>query len=156
MTSRSTARIVVGFDGSHSSMAALHWAALQAASTGSTIELVMTWEWPMDLGWPPALPEDYSPEAIALEELKSAEQRVREMHGEINVRSHLVHGRPGAALVEASWDAALLVVGSQNHGELTRTLFGSVRNHCVAHAHCPVLVFHFTEQRTRQPAPILE
>jgi nucleotide-binding universal stress UspA family protein len=148
-------RIVVGIDGSHSSIAALHWAAIQATSTGSILELIMTWEWPMDLGWCPTLPADYNPEASAHEILDEAEERVREMHGDVQVRSTLIHGQASSALIEASRGAALLVVGNRGHGEFVGMLLGSVSEHCVAHAHCPVLVFRFQEERTRQHCPHL-
>ena len=46
-----TGRIVVGIDGSPSSLDALSWAARQADLTGSTLEVVMTWEWPSSYGW---------------------------------------------------------------------------------------------------------
>ena len=123
MDTSSARRIVVGFDGSHSSIAALHWAAIEAMSTGSTLELVMTWEWPVNCGWPQALVGSYNPEAIAREELETAEQRVREMHRDVDIHSRLVQGRPASALVEASWGAALLVVGSsERHSGFMGTL----------------------------------
>ena len=143
-------RIVVGIDGSHSSIAALHWAAIEATSTGSILELIMAWEWPMDLGWSTILPADYNPEATAHQILDEVEERVREMHGDVQMRSSLIHGQASSTLVEASWGAALLVVGNRGHGEFVGMLLGSVSEHCVAHAHCPVLVFHFQEQRTEQ------
>ena len=153
MDPSSARRIVTGFDGSYSSIAALHWAAIEAKATGSTLELVMAWQWPVICGWPQAFIDSYNPQAIALEELETAEKRAREMHPDVDIRSRLVHGQPASALVDASWGAALLVVGSgQPHRKFWRFLFVSVRNHCVANAHCPVVVFHFVERRLGQPA----
>ena len=40
-------RIVVGIDGSLSSIAALNWAQRQALLAGSTLEAITTWEWPI-------------------------------------------------------------------------------------------------------------
>jgi nucleotide-binding universal stress UspA family protein len=34
----------------------------------------------------------------------------------------------------------MLVVGSRGHGAFTGMLLGSVSEHCVTNAHCPVLV----------------
>ena len=39
-------RIVVGVDGSPSSIAATEWAANYAQLTGASLEVIMTWEWP--------------------------------------------------------------------------------------------------------------
>ena len=53
-------RIVVGIDGSVSSIAALEWAADQAELTGSALEVLVTWEWPYGYGWAP-VPNNYDP-----------------------------------------------------------------------------------------------
>jgi nucleotide-binding universal stress UspA family protein len=36
--------------------------------------------------------------------------------------------------------AELLVVGSRGHGGLTEALLGSLSQHCVHHARCPVVI----------------
>ena len=45
-TASARQRIVVGIDGSNSSVAALEWAAQQAALTAAKIEAITTWQWP--------------------------------------------------------------------------------------------------------------
>ena len=55
-------RIVAGVDGSPSSLDALSWAARQAHLTGSSLEVVMTWEWPSSYGWAAPIPDDFDPE----------------------------------------------------------------------------------------------
>ena len=61
--SSDTGRIVVGFDGSESSTDALAWAVRQAVLTGSTLEVMMTWEWPSSYGWSVPIPDDFDPES---------------------------------------------------------------------------------------------
>lgn len=142
MTSTQTgpARIVVGVDGSPSSMAALEWAANQAELTGSTLDVVAAWEWPMTYGAPFALPSEYDPAADARRELDDAIATARTAHPKVQFRPVVVEGHPAPALVDASRGASLLVVGSRGHGEFAGMLLGSVSEHCVTKAHCPVLV----------------
>jgi len=135
-----THRIVVGVDGSKCSLAALHWAARQAELTGSALEVITTWEWPNTYGVVLAVPEGYDPEADARAVLDDVLKTVREDHPDLVVRPIVVRRHPAPALVEASRGADLLVVGSRGHGEFTGMLLGSVSEHCVTNAHCPVLV----------------
>ena len=58
----------------------------------------------------------------------------------VQFRPVVVEGHPAPALVDASRGASLLVVGSRGHGEFAGMLLGSVSEHCVTKAHCPVLV----------------
>jgi len=133
-------RIVVGVDGSKCSLAALHWAARQAELTGSDLEVITTWEWPNSYGVVLVVPDGYNPEADARAVLDDVLETVRENHPGLVVRLVVVRRHPAPALVEASRGADLLVVGSRGHGEFTGMLLGSVSEHCVTNAHCPVLV----------------
>jgi nucleotide-binding universal stress UspA family protein len=56
------------------------------------------------------------------------------------VEKSTVYGHPAQALVEASREADLLVVGHQGHGGFAGMLVGSVSIHCVTGAFCPVVV----------------
>jgi nucleotide-binding universal stress UspA family protein len=51
-----------------------------------------------------------------------------------------VEGNAAQALIDAAAGAELLVVGSRGHGGFVEALLGSVGQHCVQHASCPVLV----------------
>jgi nucleotide-binding universal stress UspA family protein len=100
----------------------------------------MTWEWPTNYGWAPPLPADYTPGTDARRVLDEAVEKVRSTHPDVDVRATVIEGHPAPALIEASWGADLLVLGSRGHGEFVGMLLGSVSEHCVTHAHCPVLV----------------
>ncbi len=133
-------KIVVGHDGSVASLRALSWAAKQAVLTASTLEIVMTWEWPMSYGWAVPVPTDFDPESDIQKVLDSAVAGVLSEHPGLRVESRLISGHPAPILVEASKDADLLVVGSRGHGEFVGMLIGSVSEYCATNAHCPVLI----------------
>jgi nucleotide-binding universal stress UspA family protein len=139
-SSSDTGRIVVGFDGADSSLHALSWAARQAVLTGSTLDVVMTWEWPSSYGWAVPIPDDFDPEADTRKVLDTAIADAVAEQPELKVEGRLVNGHPAPVLVEASKSADLLVVGSRGHGEFVGMLVGSVSEYCVTNAHCPVLV----------------
>ena len=140
MTNGQKARIVVGVDGSESAEAALEWAARQAEMTGSVLEVVITWDWPKSYGFPMPLPSDFRPFTIANSVLDTAVEAIEGSHPGLEISKVVVEGYAAEVLVEASKDADLLVVGSRGHRELVGMLLGSVSEHCVTHAHCPVLV----------------
>jgi nucleotide-binding universal stress UspA family protein len=135
-------RVVVGLDGSAPSLDALDWAGSFAESAGARIELVTAWSWPSSYGWAVPLPEGYSPASDAERVLSEARVRLLERHPGLEVTTAALEGHPAQVLVERSDGAALLVVGSRGHGQFAGMVIGSVSEHCAAHAHCPVLVFH--------------
>jgi nucleotide-binding universal stress UspA family protein len=135
-----THRIVVGVDGSLSSVAALNWALRQAELTGSTLEAITTWEWPTAGGLGMATPSEFDPKSDATKVLDEVIASAEPGHDSVSIESKVVGGPAGMALVDASRGADLLVVGSRGHGELVSFLLGSVSEHCVTHAHSPVLV----------------
>jgi nucleotide-binding universal stress UspA family protein len=138
--SSDTGRVVAGFDGADSSLHALSWAARQAVLTDSTLEVVMTWEWPSSYGWAVPIPDDFDPEADTRKVLDTAIAGAQSEYPGLKVEGRLINGHPAPVLVEASKAADLLVVGSRGHGEFVGMLIGSVSEYCVTNAHCPVLV----------------
>lgn len=58
----------------------------------------------------------------------------------IPVNTEVSHGSPNFALIEASRDADLLVVGSRGRGGFRELLVGSTSLAVTAYAHCPVAV----------------
>ena len=133
--------VIVGVDGSTSSLGAVRWAGDYAAATGAPVTLIAAWQWPTSYGWSIPMPEDYEPSADAQRILAEAAATLREQHPSLSVETEAVEGPPAQVLVDASKTAALLVVGSRGHGQLTGMIIGSVSERCVAHAHCSVLVY---------------
>ena len=58
----------------------------------------------------------------------------------VNVSSVVIAGHPAQVLLDASVGAELLVIGNSGHGGFTESLPGSVREHVITNATCPVLV----------------
>src|SRR5580658_2350584 len=137
-------RIVVGVDGSPTSRAALRWAVRQAKFTDGTVDAVMAWEIPLVLqsyGWAPVyVEEDGDFKADARKTLDTVISQEVGPADSQRVRSLVVNGHPAQALIDAADGADLLVVGSRGHGSFAEALIGSVSQHCVHHAPCPVLI----------------
>jgi nucleotide-binding universal stress UspA family protein len=140
-----TPRIVVGVDGSSSSMTALRWAVRQGELTGATVEAVISWQYPVNYGtygWAPVSMEEEGTDfgELAEKTVTDAINAVVDPGRDVRVRPMVAHGNPAQVLLDAAKGADLLVVGSRGHGGFTGALLGSVSQHCVHHSHCPVVV----------------
>jgi nucleotide-binding universal stress UspA family protein len=132
-----TSVVVVGVDGSTDSEAALRWADHYAQSTGASLRVVVAWQRAMSYGYPMMF-EGYAPDRDARQ---VAEKAVTELHIDADrVTIETPDGPAGHALVQASEDADLLVVGHHGQRVVATLLLGSVSNHCVHHAKIPVVV----------------
>ncbi len=140
-SAHSEGRIVVGVDGSPTSLRALEWAARQAELTGGVLEPIVAWEWPTSYGWALGLPAEFSPEADAKKVLEDAVAPVRAAHPKVRIVARVVEGHPAPVLVDASHGADLVVVGSRGHGEFVGMLIGSVSEHASTSSHCPVVIY---------------
>ena len=139
-------KIVVGIDGSDASKDALRWAVEDARARGAEVVALYAYEVtvpttdavptaPVDL---PGLITEVHNDA-----LQFVTERVREVVGNsmgVDVAPIAVEDAPAKALLDASRDADLLVVGSHGHG-LSGLLLGSVSLECAQHAACPVLIY---------------
>jgi nucleotide-binding universal stress UspA family protein len=138
-------RIVVGIDGSPGSKTALQWALTQAKLVGATVEAVATWQDPAmngySLGW---APEPYDGESLARLTQKTLDGTLDEVLSQyqqpVEVSTRVAEGHPAQILPEVAIGAQMLVVGTRGHGTFAGILLGSVSQHCVQHATCPVVV----------------
>jgi nucleotide-binding universal stress UspA family protein len=131
--------VVVGVDGSDPSKAALAWALRYAEMSGARLLAVTAWQAPpLVRGTAVTESVDWQNQA----ELAQG-QAVRRIVGdqpEVAVNTLIEQGHPALVLVEEARVADLLVVGDRGLGEFAGTLLGSVSEHCVTHASCPVVV----------------
>jgi nucleotide-binding universal stress UspA family protein len=146
MSSSTSFIVVVGFDGSRDSQAALEWAAEEARQRSGELRLITAWT-KQPMSWYPAVMETAvggiavadSPQedasTIQAKALKSLEEKGVSATGQV-VHSHSA----AAAILDAAAEADLVVVGSRGHGGFTGLHVGSVTTHVVNHAPAPVLV----------------
>jgi nucleotide-binding universal stress UspA family protein len=135
--------VVVGVDGSGSSVAAVDFAFEQAQARGASLTAVLAWRDPVRTG-----PGDLLPLVYDLDELEQENAAVlaesiaghAEMYSDVVVKEKLVRGHADDVLGEEALSAQLLVVGSRGRGAFRGLLLGSVSRSLVHHAPCPVAV----------------
>lgn len=136
-----TGWIVAGLDGSESSRPALRWALRQAVLTGSRVEVLTAWHIPITYGWAPLPEEDLDLESAARKMQADVLAEVAGSAGEgPEVRARVVEGNAAGVLINASKDADLLVLGNRGYSGFTEALLGSVSQHAVQQATCPVVI----------------
>ena len=150
-------RIVVGVDGSPTSDEALRWAIRQAQLTGASVDAVTAWEYPASMGGfglaPMGMYDNTDFAKVAADIVTGAIGRVADpADGGVTVRPRVAEGNAASVLLAAADGADLLVVGSRGHGGFTAALLGSVSQHCVQHARCPVVVIR-GQARGTVPGP---
>jgi nucleotide-binding universal stress UspA family protein len=133
-------RIVVGVDGSASSIAALRYGARMAAAFDAPLEAVTMWTYPAYAD--PALVKEWSPERDAKAILDEAIERAFAGDPPEGLKRTVMSGPPARVLIEMSKDSGMLVLGSRGRGGFVGLLLGSVSAACAEHAHCPVIVVH--------------
>ncbi len=134
-------RVVVGFDRSSASHAAIDFAFREAASRSATLQVIHAWD-------------DHSVVTAAYVPDNELDRLRRRVHQQLtaDLRPHarafpdvavtltLVHGAPDRALLDAAVGAELLVVGSRGHSGLATLILGSTSTTVLQHARCPVVV----------------
>jgi nucleotide-binding universal stress UspA family protein len=140
-------RVVVGVDGSASSIRALTWAAKEAEMRGGALQVVH-----VDFYRHEAL-EALAPQMLEVEHsvLDRAVAKARELAPGIVVTGRVCEPPAGKALIEASRGAELLVVGCRGSSRLRELALGSVSIECAHHAFCPVVIVR--PAATEEPGP---
>ncbi len=136
-------RIVVGVDGSAASISALRWAIRQGRLTGARVDAITAWRYPATFADPTLIDtNDYEDDARRI-----VTQSVTEnpSGSEVEVRPLVMFGHPAQVLLDAADGADLLVVGSRGHGGFAEAMLGSVGQHLVHHAPCPVVIIRGKE-----------
>lgn len=141
MTNDTDKPIVVGVDGSESSIAALRRARTIADALHRPIVVVASWFAPAFTGGG-ALAYDWDPVGDAQLVLDDAVIEVYGRKDPDGVTTKVLEGHAAATLVKESANASMIVVGSRGHGGFAGLLLGSVSSAVAEHADCPVLVVH--------------
>jgi len=152
-----TRSVVVGVDGSPQSLGAARFGAALAGRRGLAVRLLHGYLHPFGYGslslsaYDPAVP-DPRPEARRM--LADAVAIVRSEHPSVDVSAAQVAAGGAAALVEASGEAAAVVVGHRGLGGFAELVLGSVGSQVAAHASCPVVVVR-PQETERGGAPVV-
>jgi nucleotide-binding universal stress UspA family protein len=136
----STRTIVVGVDESAAAIAAVRWASTEAQQRSARLLLVHVYNaMPAPLLAGPVPQQAF--DDVRTRALEVVEECAGYVDPAVAVATRTVAGSPGQVLEEVSADADLLVVGgSAHHSAPVRLALGSVAQHCVNHARCPVVV----------------
>ena len=136
--------LVVGHDRSAGAEAALELALQLGSDLHAPVVILRAWSMvtaPRPANWTfgyvPS--EDELAEAVQNELVADTRARVDRFPG-VDVGFRVDHRGPARALIEASREARMLVVGSRGLGGFGELVLGSVSDQCVRYAACPVLV----------------
>ncbi|MDO5499434.1 MAG: universal stress protein [Propionibacteriaceae bacterium] len=139
-----TNTVVVGLDGSEHAQSAAEWAATWAQERGQRLLLIAVhgtvaserratnaaWHWP-----------DPTERRQQVDEvLDRASDELAATHPGLTVETLVLTADPVTALVRASHEAALVVIGTRRLGGLTGKVLGSVADATVARAEGPIAV----------------
>lgn len=139
--------IVVGFDGSKQSHAALEWAIEECRFRDAELRVVTVWN-KAPMSWYPALLETAAGEIVAeespqqqAEAISAAAAQAADAADAVNVVTRTVQNDSAAsAILAAAQEADLVVIGARGHGGFAGLHIGSVSSQVANHCPCPVLV----------------
>jgi nucleotide-binding universal stress UspA family protein len=137
--------IVVGIDGSEGGVAALEFAADEAALRKARLRIVVAWELPVATDrsgfGPPLDPAVLDAVRARAEQVgDDAAATAKERQASLEVEAVAGAGQPADVLLAQGGDAELIVVGRRGLGGFKSLLLGSVSQQVVHYATCPVVV----------------
>lgn len=138
-----SAPVVVGVDGSPSSLDAVTLGAYEARLRGTGLRLVHAFLWPalhVSLGPSPGGPPEGGLRHQAERLVEEAAQQAHAAEPEVDVSQEIVVGEALTVLEAESADADLIVLGNRGLGAFGGLLLGSTAVELSAHARCPVMV----------------
>jgi nucleotide-binding universal stress UspA family protein len=142
--------VVVGVDGSEGASAALRWAVEEAVARGAKLCVINAWQFEAKTA-----PADYRYAAINWEAFSQGSHEL--VRQEVEQAIAMVGASPVAvdrvssnqppvqALLGRAGRDGLLVVGSRGRGGFAGLMLGSVSQHCLHHAHGPVVVLRHSK-----------
>ncbi|MER5435235.1 universal stress protein [Streptomyces sp. NPDC002588] len=144
--------LVVGIDGSDSSMLAVDWAVDEAARHGLPLRLVHASLWER---YERALPSfgtrRPAGEVMAQNIVASGVERARLRNPEVKASGDVVAADAVSTLLRAGSEAFALVTGVRGRGEVAGLMLGSVSLTVAARAFCPVVVVRGAEAGLQGP-----
>lgn len=151
------APIMIGYDGSPGSVAALDWAAAAAGRAMAPLRIVEAFEIVIATRPSPG-------HVVPLAAVRTARQKrldevaakLRLEHPGLHVETSLIGGAAAKTLVDAAQDTRLVVLGSRGLGGWSGLMIGSVAVQVTTHATCPVVVIpHDFQPQTRQEPAVV-
>ena len=143
-----TYRVVVGVDGSAHGDAALRWALEQAESRAGEVTAVFAWQQPF-ISIPGAFDREELEQAakdFLIEKVSAVAPSPK-----VPFLPLVAEGDPAEALVVASKDADLLVVGTRGRSPFMGSVLGAVSLRCAAGARCPVTLIKLADEKPQIP-----
>jgi nucleotide-binding universal stress UspA family protein len=134
-------RVVVGVDGSPTSIRALRFALDEAEARHAELRVVHAWTFPA-LTILPAVPDVPTPDQLAADARALIERCLDKAGGpgDVSVDCAVPQGHTAQALLDAAADCDVVVVGARGIGGFRGLLVGSIADACVSHARLPVII----------------
>ncbi|GAA2911902.1 universal stress protein [Streptomyces erythrogriseus] len=133
--------MVVGVDGSESSLRAVDWAADEAGLRELPLRIVHAYRWDRYEGGSLAREFDEPSRRVTPDDiLVVAGRRARRHHPDLAVTTEAVAEEPEYVLLREARNASAVILGTRGRGELADLLLGSVSLTVAATANCAVVV----------------